>query len=231
MNTRTLIVCSTGLLAMLAGPYSYGRGIRVDFTSADSRCAMQPDSPGVPLLDYKTPDALAGSFKPLGAASPTAECFPEVLPISDQDSNSASSANFYLWGPALNLSAQVVDYTLSTGDLSFNGSSIGGLTEIEFNYPSSCSSAAKLIWGATTYSAPCNDGSGNSPDVLLFMGSSLSGYLDSSDNFTAGLAGSGWTAASASVPEPDTLGLLGCAAIPMLLLFRRRLRCSAPASR
>ena len=72
--------------------------------------------------------------------------------------------------------AQVANYKLSSGDESANSISLGGLTEIEFNY-SDCTGVgpADLTMGSAHYTASC---SATNDTTLLFNSTALVGWLD-----------------------------------------------------
>jgi hypothetical protein len=229
MKFRVVFVCLVGLLATVVGPQGHARGIRVDYGSSAAVCNLNGGGSG---LTQVTIDSLGADFNPNVGIPLTAECnstsgFDQAAGDfqSSPPDNAYSNANMYLWEktpfPTTPL-AQVMVYDLSSGDASANLVDIGGLTEIEFNY-SACGSSntAMLAWGGRNYSAPCSD----TNISLLFDGGSLVGYLDAANNEFSGLpATTGWSVSgSTAVPEPDTLALLGCAVVPMLLLFSRQL--------
>ena len=225
---RVLAQAATGVLVMILGGLtaSQAYSIRVDAPPTLGTCSS------VPI------DSAAADFNPNVGISITSEC--NSTSGNDQaggdpfetDDNAYSNLNLYNWGSSPSIQAQVAVYTLSSGDASSDTTpvSLGGLTEIEFDYagaPTTCGVGdATLDWG-TTYSATC---AGTSSFSLLFSGTTLVGLLNDSNDFTSCdssadcLTGTGWSlGTTTTVPEPGTLALFGLAALPVLLLLRRRL--------
>ena len=223
MKVRTAILCAAGLFTASIAPLTYGKAIRVDAPPTLGTCtAVSPI------------DAFAANLNPNVGFSITSECnstsgIDQALgdPFEAGD-NPYSNANMYNWESSGSIVAQVADYKLSSGDQSANSVSLGGLTEIEFNY-SDCTSVgpADLTMGGVHYTASC---SATNDTTLLFNSTALVGWLDNSNDVhacasAAGncLSGSGWSTTGSTVPEPGTLALFGLAALPLLLRRRRRM--------
>ncbi len=224
MKVRTAILCCTaGLFAASIAPQSYGKAIRVDAPPTLGTCtAVSPI------------DAFAANLNPNVGISITGECnstsgVDQALgnPFESGD-NPYSDADMYNWESSGSNVAQVADYKLSSSDESANSVSLGGLTEIEFNY-SDCTAVgpADLTMGSAHYTASC---SATNDTTLLFNSTALVGWLDNSNDVHACaaavancLSGSGWSTTGSTVPEPGTLALFGLAALPLLLRLRRRM--------
>jgi hypothetical protein len=223
MKVRTAsLCCAAGLFAASIAPLSYGKAIRVDAPPTLGTCtAVSPI------------DSFAANLNPNVGFPVTREC--NSTSGNDQalgdpfqaGDNLYSDADMYNWESSGSILAQVADYKLSSGDESANSVSLGGLTEIEFNY-SDCTSVgpAALTLGGAHYTASC---SATNDTTLLFNSTALVGWLDNSNDVhacttAAGncLSGSGWSTTGSTVPEPGTLALLGLAALPLLLRLRRR---------
>lgn len=224
MKVRIAILSAAGLLVASIAPLTYAKAIRVDAPPTLGTCtAVSPI------------DAFAANLNPNVGISITSECnstsgVDQALgsPFESGD-NPYDNANLYDWSSSGSIVAQVADYTLSGGDESANSVSLGGLTEIEFNYQD-CTSAgpADLTMGGVHYTASC---SATNDTTLVFNTTALAGWLDNSNDLhacAAGvgdcLSGSGWSTASSTVPEPGSLALVGFAALPLLLGLRRRMK-------
>lgn len=222
MKLRILAMVSLAVLALCPVNETFARGIRADFGSTSPDCNLGGSSP---LTQVSPIDSFGNNINPNVGIPITAECnstsgADQVFGPMMSGDNPYSNANMYLWGVPMSspgVLAQVMDYSLTSGDMSANGQAIGGFNEIEFNYTTCTSSLAVFKLGAATYSTPCSNTNSYS---LLFNGNSLVGYLDNNNDETAGLP-TGWTkSTSASVPEPDSLALLGGLAVPVLFLSR-----------
>ena len=227
MRFRTAVLCAAGLLAASITPLTYGKGIRVDAPPTLGTCsAVSPI------------DAFAADLNPNVGVAITSECnstsgVDQALgdPFETGD-NPYSNANLYDWDSSGSIVAQVADYTLSSGDESANSVSLGGLTEIEFNY-ADCTGAgpADLTMDGAHYTASC---SATNTATLLFNTTGLAGWLDNSNDVHACvgvgncLSGSGWSTGTSTVPEPSSLALYGLVALPLLLRLRRRKMRSPP---
>lgn len=224
MKVRTAILCAAGLLIASIAPLTYAKAIRVDAPPTLGTCTTVS-----PI------DAFAANLNPNVGISITSECnsksgVDQALgnPFESGD-NPYDNANLYDWSSSGSIVAQVADYTLSGGDESANSVSLGGLTEIEFNYVD-CTSAgpADLTMGGVHYAASC---SATNDTTLLFNSTTLAGWLDDLNDVhacAAGtgncLSGSGWATATSAVPEPGSLALFGLAALPLWLGRRRRMK-------
>lgn len=224
MKVRTAILCAAGLLVASITPPTYAKAIRVDAPPTLGTCTAV-----TPI------DSFAANLNPNVGISITSECnstsgVDQALgnPFESGD-NAYDDANLYDWSSSGSILAQVADYTLSGSDKSANSVSLGGLTEIEFNYMD-CTGAgpADLTMGGVHYSASC---SATNDTTLLFNSTALVGWLDNLNDVhacAAGasncLSGSGWSTAGSTVPEPDSLALFGLAALPLLFVLRRRMR-------
>lgn len=223
MKVRTAILCAAALLVASIAPPTYAKAIRVDAPPTLGTCAAV-----TPI------DAFAANLNPNVGISITSECnstsgVDQALgdPFEAGD-NPYDNANLYDWASSSSILAQVANYTLSGGDKSANSISLGGLTEIEFNYMD-CTGAgpADLTMGAVHYTASC---SATNDATLLFNSTALVGWLDNSNDLHACvsgmgncLSGSGWSTATSTVPEPGPLALFGVAALSLLLGRRRRM--------
>lgn len=253
MKFRILFACALALTAGLVAPSTYARGISVD---AGINCALplvtQAADGSITLPSggsLTTNSANAGV--PVDVNLPVWACTDN----SGLDTGAtalafdATHSVLYTWidataqsqsvvtsEPLSNLSgleAQVNVFSL-TGSLS-------GDYEVVFNYGQTASftcpatSAPSLTWFGSTYnftgggglSGPCDADALN--DFLFGSTGKLLGSVDSFGNVDAnGLAPVGWSAPTSSspVPEPDTLALLSCAGVFLLLLpwLRARVR-------
>ncbi|HEY1890400.1 MAG TPA: PEP-CTERM sorting domain-containing protein [Steroidobacteraceae bacterium] len=229
MKVRTAILCAAALLVVSIAPQTYAKAIRVDAPPTLGTCAAV-----TPI------DAFAANLNPNVGISITSECnstsgVDQALgtPFETGD-NPYDNANLYDWANSGSILAQVADYTLSGGDQSANSISLGGLTEIEFNYMD-CTGAgpADLTMGAVHYTASC---SATNDTTLLFNSTALVGWLDNLNDVHACavgagncLSGSGWSTGGSTVPEPGSLALFGLAALPLWFVLRRRMKATRQA--
>jgi len=124
----------------------------------------------------------------------------------------ATSAVFYKWGGGPGcyyhnpgngppIDAGVYVFNLANGDREIELDDIGAV-------PALCSganSSGTIQWGTMTFTGGC---SSTAATDFLFGSSGFQGTFNAQGQFQSDLA-SGWTEATAAVPEPSTLALLG----------------------
>jgi hypothetical protein len=244
MRFRILFVCALGLTVGISASPSYAaRGIRTDDTIGCQSTVNPLAGGGIALPSDGS--SVANSANPGVSSSDTiwscSDVNPDPLLLGGLEGNGLSYSNvsLYTWFPLPSTNypnAYSGDFLSNQSDdgtpppdaqvavFQLTGSLTGD--EVQFNYDTCNTSPASLTWFGHTYTgAGSLCGTTNTNDFLFNNSTgALIGYFNESGNETPGCP-PGWTCPTAtSVPEPDTLALLGCTAIPMLLFFRGRVR-------
>jgi hypothetical protein len=232
MKLHIGLACGLGLMAGVFALPGYARGIGVDEGSSCSIEVPQPVS------------LAAGSASPGLGGNAYGDCTVDATAGLSPGVSGDYTYNLWNWvaGPPASILGQPLSNLDNLGQVAefqLTSGTYAGDTEVQFNYPdyspgsTSCAEAsATLTWGGTKYTFT---GAGAGGAGLCGVTDDFLFSLDAADNWVVSgvdLTGAvdagppaGWSIAAANaVPEPDTLMLLACAAVPMIIALRARAR-------